>query len=151
MPAPKAASAKGHGSLALLKKSWYFWPLVSGRASLLAVVLKVAITPKTLCFSCCLSCSSAVGGSISAVFRVAMLGAGTAGGSDSTAGDGVPLFGDVCCELAGGSSGRFSAASAACDLAMGSAKSTTHAREAAVNHRFIANHSLNPARKPCEN
>ena len=57
IPAVKAARPKGHGSVTLLKKSWYFCPGVRGRASWLLVMLKAGMTPRTRwCSSCLRSC-----------------------------------------------------------------------------------------------
>src|SRR5579863_10184087 len=59
IPATTPVSRKGQGSMALRKKSLNFCCGERGTASGLVVVLNVAMTPITRCFSCCLSCSSA--------------------------------------------------------------------------------------------
>ena len=53
----------------------------------------------------------------------------------------VGLLGDVCCGLACGTSGKLSAASAGCALAIGSVKSTVRDMHIAANHRVRANRS----------
>ena len=53
----------------------------------------------------------------------------------------VELPGAVCWELATGLSGKLTAASAGCALAIGFAKSTKKAMDVAANHRVRANRS----------
>src|SRR5579885_665906 len=64
IPATTPVSRKGQGSMALRKKSLNFCCGERGTASGLVVVLNVAMTPITRCFSCCLSCSSAFSRSV---------------------------------------------------------------------------------------
>src|ERR1700744_4577005 len=92
MPAPKAATANGHGSVALLKKSWYFWRGVRGAASLLRVVLKVAMTPKTRWFSSCWSCTWAF---LRASSSAVVFWAGDVWSPDPAVAGGVELLGDA--------------------------------------------------------
>jgi hypothetical protein len=53
----------------------------------------------------------------------------------------VELLEDVCWGLVTGTSGKLSAASTGCALAIGSAKSTAKAMDIAANHRVRANRS----------